>query len=105
MDITTAQCSQVDEAIEVFQQIFPNAVGIFDNAPSHKKYSSDGLNPSDMNVHPGGKQPLIRDTSWNGTHQWFLVTDDQKGMKIVLQKRGINTSGLNAAKMRHTKST
>ena len=71
------------------------------NAPSHKKYPSDGLNAADMNVHPGGKQPIMRDTTWNGTHQSMVLSDGQsKGMKFVLQERGINTKGLNTAKMR-----
>ena len=46
---------------------------MFDIAPSHKKYPSDGLNLSDMNVHPGGKHPLMKDTSWNGTHQSMVL--------------------------------
>lgn len=93
--------AQVDKAIDVFERVFPNATGIFmfDNAPSHKKYPSDGLNAADMNVHPGGKQPIMRDTTWNGTHQSMVLSDGQpKGMKLVLQERGINTKGLNAAK-------
>ena len=49
--------SQVDTAIDVFERKFPNATGIFmfDNAPSHRKYLSDGLNASDMNVHPDSR--------------------------------------------------
>ena len=49
---------QVGLALEIFDRHFPDVTGIFlfDNAPSHKKYPPDALNPSNMNVYPGGKQ-------------------------------------------------
>ena len=54
-----------------------------------------------MNVHPGGKQPVMRDTLWNGKHQSMVLDDGRpKGMKLVLQERDICTKGLNAGKMR-----
>ena len=74
---------------------------MFDNAPSHRKYPSDGLNASNLNVHPGGKQPKMRDTVWNGSNQSMVLADGTpKGMKLVLQERGVDTRGLNAEKMR-----
>ena len=43
----------------------------------------------------------MKDTVWNGQVK-RLVTDDgiPKGMKLVLQKRGVNTDGMNARAMR-----
>lgn len=54
-----------------------------------------------MNVRPGGKQPVMRDTIFNGRFQQMVLPDGRaKGMKIVLQERGVDTSGMNAQKMR-----
>ena len=63
--------AQVKKALDIFEQKFPGVCGIFlfDNAPSHKKYPPDALNPSNMNVYPGGKQAIMRDTVWNGEIQ------------------------------------
>lgn len=56
-----------------------------------------------MNVGVGGKQPILRDTVWNGEIQHLVLEDGRpKGMKMVLQERGIDTSGMNADKMRST---
>ena len=50
---------------------------------------------------PGGKQPIMKDTMWNGQIQKMVDTAGiPKGMKIVLQERGVNTHGLKAEKMR-----
>ena len=56
-----------------------------------------------MNVKPGGSQTVMRDTVWAGKVQ-RLVFDDgvPKGMKQVLEERGINTGTLKADDMRVT---
>ena len=96
---------QVDKTIDIFERIHPDARGIFlfDNAPSHKKLADDALNVERMNVHPGGMQPVMRDTMWNGEKQ-TLVFDDgtPKGMKAILRERGVDTRGMRAAEMRAT---
>ena len=50
---------QVNKAIDIFNSKYPDkqALFIFDNAPSHRKRSDDSLN-----VGPGGKQPVMKDT-------------------------------------------
>ena len=76
---------------------FPGICGIFlfDNAPSHKKYPPDGLNPSNMNVYPGGKQAIMRDTVWNDQIPKMSLPDGTaKKMKMVLQERGVNVVGM-----------
>ena len=74
---------------------------MFDNAPSHKKYPPDGLSVGNMNVYPGGKQAVMRDTEWNGEVQKMVLPDGTpKGMKIILQERGVNVKGMTANKMR-----
>ena len=100
---STKFLDQVDKAIDIFEGKYPNhqAVFLFDNAPCHRKCSDDSLNINRMNVNPGGKQPIMKDTIWNGQVQ-RLVTEDgiPKGMKLVLQERGVNTDGMNARAMR-----
>lgn len=54
-----------------------------------------------MNMHPGGAQALMHDTVWCGKPQ--AMVDDAgvaKGMKIVLEERGINTDIMVAEDMR-----
>lgn len=94
---------QVEETINIFERVHPQARGLFlfDNAPSHKKLADDALNVDRMNVHPGGMQPAMRNTTWNGEIQ-TLVFDDgtPKGMKRTLEERGVETKGMRAAEMR-----
>ena len=93
----------MDKAIKIFEDKYPHAQALFlfDNAPSHKKYSEDSLNADRMNVRPGGKQPRLRDTVFNGQTQSMVLGDGQpKGMKLVLEERGVDTTGMNADKMR-----
>ena len=94
---------QVNKAIDIFNSKNPGkqALFIFDNAPSHRKCSDESLNVKKMNVGPGGKQPVMKDTVFDGKVQ-KLVNDSgsPKGMKLVLQERGIDTLGMNALKMR-----
>ena len=77
-----------------------------DNAPIHCKSSDDALNVQHMNVRPGGKQPKMRETVFNGEVQQMVLPDGRpKGMKMVLQERGVDTKGMmNAQKMRETLS-
>ena len=43
----------------------------------------------------------MRDTEWNGQVQKMTLPDGTpKGMKLVLQEREIDVTGMNAAKMR-----
>ena len=48
-----------------------------------------------MNVSDGGKQPFLRDTIWDGRPQKLVtVSGVQKGLKTLLEERGISTVGL-----------
>ena len=94
--------------ITIFERKFPGITGIFlfDNAPSHKKFDDNALNASNMNVYPGGKQPALRDVLWEGSVQKMTLPDGTpKGMKMVLQERGVDVKGMNAAKMREKLNT
>ena len=62
--------------------------------------ADDALDATKMNVTPGGKQPLMRETVWAGQPQTMVFSlGVAKGMK-VLQERGINTKPLNGDQMR-----
>ena len=94
---------QVENTIDIFEQVHPEAQGLFlfDNAPSHKKLADDALNVDRMNVHPGGMQPAMRSTIWDGKVQTMVYPDGTpKGMKAVLEERGIDTKRMKAANMR-----
>ena len=54
-----------------------------------------------MSVHPGGKQPAMHSTTWDGQVQ-SLVNDDgiPNGMKVILEKRGVDTKGMRAAEIK-----
>ena len=77
---------------------------LFDQSSCHKAMSSDALNVARMNVRPGGAQSLLRDTEWppgSGCVQHLVdVNGVAKGMKEILEERGINTSTLTGPQMR-----
>ena len=96
--------ANVADAVAIAEFKYPlqknTIVFIFDQSSCHKAYAEDTLNASRMNVHPGGKQPRMRDTVWVGRVQ--KLVDDKgvpKGMKI-LEEHGINTSRMKADDMR-----
>ena len=94
---------QVKHTIDIFERVHPNAQGLFlfDNAPSHKKVADDALNVDKMNVHPGGMQPKMRSTTWEGRTQTMVYRDGTpKGMKAVLEERGVDTRNMKAPDMR-----
>ena len=54
-----------------------------------------------MNVNPGGKQRVMRDEWWNGQPQRMnYAVGVLKGMRVVLEERGISTHLMNADQMR-----
>ncbi len=91
--------NQARKTISIFDRKYPGAQGvfIFDHAPSH----IEALNAERMNVKDGGKQPFMKDTVWNGQVQHMVTPQGiQKGMKSVLEERGVVTHGMNAGKLR-----
>ena len=94
---------QVERTVDIFESKYPfaRALFLFDNAPSHRKMADNQLNADLMNVYPGGKQPLMRDTKWAGEIQTMVLPDGQaKGMKLVLEERGVDTTGMKTNEMR-----
>ena len=59
--------------------------------------ADEALNADKMNVGPGGKQPKMRDTVWGGQTQKMVDHNGTpKGMRTVLQERGVETAGMKA---------
>ncbi len=76
----------------------------FDNSSCHNAMAEDALYARNMNVNPGGKQKILRDTSYNGKFQTMYFLKDgkkiAKGLKTVLEERGLSTHGKNLPWMR-----
>ena len=72
--------ANVKDAIKIAKYKYPpdkyTVLFIFDNSSCHRAYAPDALNTKVMNVNPGGAQPCLRDTTWNGSIQKMV---DQKG--------------------------
>jgi hypothetical protein len=82
------------------------AVFAFDHSSSHTKVADDSLNAFKMNLNPGGKQPVMRNTIYNGKVQQMVLSNDYpdeklhgkpKGMRIILQERGLWRPNLKAS--------
>ena len=62
--------------------------------------AEDAVDVSKVNVGPGGKQARLRDTVWAGKLQKMCFNICvPKGMKIILEERGINTDSLHKEDM------
>ena len=56
----------------------------FDQSSCHRAHEEDDLNARKMDVHPGGAQPRIRDTTWAGKVQNMAGDNGvPKGMRRV----------------------
>lgn len=54
-----------------------------------------------MNVKLGGKQRVMRDGWWGGKVQKMVTSSGvPKGLRMVLEERGVDTRGMNADKLR-----
>ena len=105
--------AQLKRAVEIAEIKYPKAAGwrccwVFDNSSCHNAMADDTLNVNCMNVKPGGAQKQLRDTSYNGkNHTMYTIVGGQKvakGMKRVLEERGISCEGKNKAWMKLTLS-
>lgn len=87
---------QLRRVLAKAEKMYPYARLIFrfDNAPSHRKMPDDALNVQKMNRNPGGRQPAMRPTTWNGEVQELVFEDGEpKGIERILAERGIDTRG------------
>jgi len=82
---------QVKTAIKIAKYKYdPEAYNVgwlFDHSSGHTAFAENAENVNIMNVKPGGKQAVLRDTVWNGQLQKMVLPDGTpKGMKLVLQE-------------------
>lgn len=88
---------QLEKAVKIAEVKYPKQDGwrlvwIFDHSSCHAAMADDALDVSQMNVKPGGKQRVMRDGWWGGKPQAMNFHDGvPKGLRVVLQERGINT--------------
>ena len=97
--------ANIESAAQIAEFKYPSdthtIVWLFDHSSCHRAFAPDALNAKAMNVKPGGAQPSMRDTVWAGKVQKMVLDDGTpKGMKRVLEERGINTSRMLADDMR-----
>ena len=97
---------QIEFAVTIAEVKYPRAEGwrhvwVFDHSSCHAAMADDALDVSKMNVNPGGKQRKMRDGWWGGRPQPMnYAIGVPKGLHIVLQERGVDTSTMNADAMR-----
>lgn len=58
-----------NKAIPIFETKFPDAIAVFafDNSANHAAYAKNALVAKRMNLGPGGKQPIMRPTTFVST--------------------------------------
>ena len=104
--------AQMHRAIEIAEIKYPKENGwrhvwVFDHSSCHAAMADYALDVSKMNVKPGGKQQIMRDMTWNGRvwKMYYTERDGRKvakGLKMVLEERGVSTVGKTADWMRQT---
>ena len=96
--------AQMKKAIAIAEFKYPKSSGwrhvcIFDHSSCHSAMADDALDVNHMNIKPGGKQRIMHDTAYNGRIQKMFTTVHgekvAKGMKRVLEERGVSTNGRN----------
>ena len=101
--------AQMRKAVTIAKVKYPKSaswrhVWIFDHSSCYTAMADDALDVNHMNVKPGGKQRIMCDTEYQGRVQkmYTLVRGENvaKGMKAVLEERGISIVGKNAEWMR-----
>ena len=100
---------QMETAVKIAEVKYPKSSGwrhvwVFDHSSCHAAMADDALDVNHMNVKPGGKQRIMRDTEYDGRVQKMYTTvrgeKIAKGMRMVLEERGVSTAGKNADWMR-----
>ena len=97
---------QMEKAVLIAEVKYPKAdnwkhVWVFDSSSCHTAKADDALEVAKMNVNPGGKQKVMRETVWAGKVQKMnYALGVPKGLRVVLEERGINTRTLVTEQMK-----
>ena len=98
--------AQIKDAAKIVDVKYPREKGykvawIFDHSSCHGAYADDALNAYKMNAKPGGKQPRMRNTVWQGRVQTMVFSIGvPKGLIQVLKERGVDTRRMKLEDMR-----
>ena len=82
---------QMEHGVRIADVKYPRNDGyrvmwLFDHSSCHNAYANNALNAAHMNAKPGGKQPCLRDTVWNGKVQRMVFNIGiPKGLIQVLK--------------------
>ena len=81
----------MEKAVQVAEAKFPKDEGyqlywIFDHSSCHTAYADDSLNASKMNAKPGGCQPVMHDTVWNGRLQKMTKSAVVRGHRTIIPR-------------------
>ena len=74
---------QMHRAVEIAEIKYSKEEGwrhvwVFDHSSCHAAMADDALDVNKMNVKPGGKQRIMRDTTWNGK-VWKMYFTERDG--------------------------
>jgi len=90
-----------EEALVAFAELHPGATALFtfDQSTNHAAFAADTLRSSNMNLHPGGAQALLREGKLLDGRAQSMVFEAgtelagvAKGIKQVLLERGIDVA-------------
>ncbi|KAI0357255.1 hypothetical protein OH77DRAFT_1422815 [Trametes cingulata] len=100
--------SQSDDAMTIFELLYPGCIGlfIFDQSSAHASLGPDALRAFDMNKTNGGKQRVQKDTvipmnnpvvELRGKPQKMTTeAGEAKGLQQTLEERGFDVRGMRA---------
>ena len=93
----------LETMLPLFEEAFPpnqfQGLFLFDNATNHCSMAPDALVATAMNLHPGGKAPVMRDGYWGEPRQtqrmWEMGATGKmpRGIKAILEERGLWPQG------------
>jgi len=98
--------AHIKEAVQIVDVKYPREKGyrivwIFYHSSCHGAYTEDALNAHKMNAKPGGKQPRMRNTVWQGKVQTMVFSIGvPKGLIQILKESGVDTRHMKLADMR-----
>ena len=102
---------QMEHGVRIADVKYPRNDGyrvmwLFDHSSCHNAYANNALNAAHMNAKPGGKQPCLKDTVWNGKVQRMVFNIGiPKGLIQVLKERGKYDKKMKLEDMRKEIST
>lgn len=89
--------AQIKDAAVLAEVKYPRDQGyklvwLFDHSSCHGAYTKNAFK---MNMKPGGKQPVMRNTIWNGKEYSMVFNIGvPKGLLQVLKEGGVDTRGM-----------